>query len=97
MSVGQISKREIWKTICCFYFDMDADEGAMVQDLSATIIISAIFVMIVNTHDSEWALARKPPNLTILLGWYYYHTETNANPPGRKGSPYQSLEYCPRS
>ena len=54
--VRQTSKREIWKATSCFDFDMDAAAGVMVQGESAAIITSVIFVVIVNTYDSEWAL-----------------------------------------
>ena len=53
--------------------------------------------MIVNTHDSEWAQARKPPDLSVLSGPYYYRAASHANPLGLKDAAYQSLEYRPRS
>ena len=53
--------------------------------------------MTVNTYDSEWALARELPDLSIYFDWNYYHTENHANPLGLKGGLYQPLEYRPRS
>ena len=97
MFAGQTSKLEIWRTTGCFDFDMDADAGAMVRCESAAIITCAIFVVIVNTYDSVWTLARKPPNLPIYFDWYYYCAAIHANPLGLKVILYQSLEYRPRS
>ena len=97
MFAGQTSKREIWRTIGCFDFDMDAAGGVMVHGQSAAIIISAIFVMIVNTHDSKWALARKPPDLSVLSDPQYHRAASHASPLGLKDGLYQPLEYRPRS
>ena len=82
MFAGQTSKREIWKAIGCFDFDMDAAEGVMVQDQLAAITTTAIFVMKVNTHDSEWAQARKPPDLSVLFDLHYCRAADHASPLG---------------